>query len=283
MSFLKIGRGSVLTVGFAAALALAGCGGDSSSNKTKLDYEATVAHGAVVGASCDLFDADGDLVASGFTTDENGQVDISASVNKKKFPVTMTCSGGTYYNEATGQTETQVGALRSIVPDKDTLNSLGSEVAVTPLTDLAVKLYEKSNVKDPVAAKQALSEIREALAPGLGVDGADLLQAPQPVKSSTDVVDGSVQGEYALYLAGLAKAAQDRGQTPEELLEDLQDDIDSNQIDASVAQDVVDGAKEFATEQGDTEAQAAVQDDEAGDGSVDTPTGSTGATGATGS
>ena len=284
MSFLNLGRGSVLTVGFAAALALAGCGGDSSSSKTSLDYQATVAHGAVVGATCDLFDADGALIASGFTTDENGQVDISAKVNKKKFPVSMSCSGGTYYNEATGQTETQTGALRSIVPDKDTLNSVGGEVAVTPLTDLAAELYEKSPVKDPVAAKQALAEIREALAPNLGTGGADLLQAPQPVKNSTDTVGGTVQGEYALYLAGLAKAAQSRGVTPEQLLDTVKGQVQQGtQIDSTVADDVVSGAKEFATEQGDADAQAAVEDDVAGDGAVETPTGSTGATGATGS
>lgn len=283
MSFLNMGRGSVLTVGFAAALALAGCGGDSSSNKTSLDYEATVAHGAVVGASCSLFDADGDLIASGFSTDENGQVDISAKVNKKKFPVTMSCTGGTYYNEATGQTETQTGALRSIVPDKDTLNSVGGEVAVTPLTDLAVELFSKASNKDPVAAKQALSEVRDALAPSLGTGGTDLLQAPQPVKNNTDTVGGGVQGEYALYLAGLAKAAQQRNVTPEQLLDTVKGQVQQGtQIDTTVADDVVAGAKTFANEQGDDDAKATVENDVAGDGTVDTPTGGTGATGASG-
>lgn len=283
MSFLKIGRGSVLVAGLAASLVLAGCGGDSSSSKTKLDYQATVAHGAVVGADCDLFDADGALIAGDFTTDENGQVDISTSVNKKKFPVTMSCTGGTYYDEATGQTVNQTGALRSIVPDKDTLNSVGGEVAVTPLTDLVVELFNKAGVKDSVAAKQALSEVRDALAPNLGTGGTDLLQAPQPIKSGTDTVNGGVRGEYALYLAGLAKAAEDRGVTPEQLLGTLQGQIQNNQIDTNIADDVVDGAKEFATEQGDADAQATVENDVAGDGSVDTPTGGTGATGATGS
>lgn len=278
MNFSKKGHVRSIAAALLASIAIVGCGGDSSSNKTRVNYQATVAHGAVVGAECRVLDKDGvQVLDETFTTDENGQVDITGSVPKNSFPIKVSCSGGTYYNEATGQPVALVGELRSIVPDKDTLTQVGQKVAVTPLTDLAVELFDKTPAanKDPVAAKQALEEVRKVLAPSLGVDGTDLLQAPTPVKSQQDTVDGTLEGQYAAYLAGLAKTAnEDGGKTPEDILTDLKQQVQQGQVDQQTANKVVEKTKEFATEQGDQSLQDEVADDEPSqDTTVDTPTG----------
>lgn len=152
---------------------------------------------------------------------------------------------------------------------------------MTPLTDMAAELYSKTPAanKDPVAAKQALESVRKAIAPDLGVDGTDLLSAPQPVKSQTDVVGGGTAGKYATYLAGLAKAANDEGKSPEQLLGELNTQVQQGTVDKTVSEKVVAKAKEFADEQGDDDAKAAVANDEPAteeDTVVETPTGSTG-------
>jgi hypothetical protein len=215
----------LLAAGILSASVLVGCGSDSSPNAntpTVTNGSLTAAFGALAGASCAVTNSAGTTLTT-VTTGANGVVDLDIETVNSDFPIIVTCSGGTYFDEAnpTAAATTNTGVLRSIMPDLASFNAVGNNLAVTTLTDLSVELYNSLTGpnQNTQTALASLAEIIRILAPSLGTNGGglNLLAAPTPVTAGDTVVPNTPAGIYASYLAGLASVAKDKGITPSAL------------------------------------------------------------------
>lgn len=273
----------LLAAGVLSASVMVGCGSDKDADPsgiTTTSGKVTAAFGALQGATCDVTNPLGISKAT-VTTGADGTVDLSFDTVASDFALIVSCTGGSYFNEATGGTDTNNETVESIMPDLATFTEVGQNLAVTTLTDMATKLYKSLPAADktPASAKASLTEIVRVMAPGLG-DGVNLLAAPTPVINGTTPVGNTPAGIYASYLAGLAKIAQDKGITPSQLGRQLGDSVTAGTaIDPTVVNNLVAKAQEFATEKN---TNLGAQPQPTGAGGVAVKPGATGGTGATG-
>lgn len=102
---------------------------------------------------------------------------------------------------------------------------------VTPLTDLAAKVFDKlpASQKNATAASDALNKVAKAIYPSF--TGADLLTPPTVVNSATPAFNsGSKADVYAALLGGLATSAKNSGGTIESLMTQLSTDADDGTL-----------------------------------------------------
>ncbi len=243
--------------------------------------------GAVFGASCNVIGDSGAVLVAGVLSNADGSVDVG-SVETDEFPIVVICSGGAYWDEALGQNVPldPDDTVSSLVPDVATLDGLGGNVAVTPLTDLAASLYQSLPVgdRDATSAAAALDSILDAIAPDLAADGNDLLTPPEVVNEDDQDIDGSdFAAEYAAYLAGLAGSANEQGQNAIQALRDLRQDLlgENNDLENSstLLSRIVARARTFV--QNNAALSQRLSNDSSGDGVVDDPGGDTGLGGGT--
>lgn len=289
-----------ISVIFASTIALGaslldGCSdSDSIPQAQKRDFTITASLGALVGASCTATFTNpastGDVRSFGpfITQAPDGTANITGI---DVFPVTVTCRGGSYYDEASGTVvERDANAtLQTLIPDNDTLEGLDNSVAVTPFTDAATALFNSLPVaqRTPASALGALNSIRNAISPSLGDSGDDLLSPPQVVNADNpNITDSSFAAQYAAYLAGFARAAAGQG-LDAALLALRQDVADGDgQISGSSAtliSNLIAEARVYVQNNGgaDTAIVQELADDSEGGGTVSDPTtgGGTGASG----
>jgi len=251
-------RLTMFAASIVAAGALTGCFDDESadpvSSASPTEFSATAAYGALVGATCVV---NGTVTAAldSYTTDADGVGAISATIGAAEYPLIISCTGGTLYNEATELTEANDETLKSIVPTAGALTDAGGNIAVTTLTSMAAALYESlpAAQRNSSTANQSLTNVIKALAPGLGNgDGLDLLRAPSVVKSSTSTVGNNDAGYYASILAGLAKAgaALNPPLSPAKLAAKLATETAAGTLDANVVSVLKAKTAEFANDKG---------------------------------
>lgn len=169
--------------------------------------------GAVTGASCNAFLSNGTTQIPGsptVTSDANGNFSFGA-LNSSFFPVVVTCTGGNFFDEATGTTFANTAPISAVVPQARTSQSTTAAptFAVTPLTNMAAAVFLAQPAEMRTGsignnlATSANAEIARALFPG-----GDVLTPPTPVTTTTtSLPSSSVADQYAAILASLSYAA----------------------------------------------------------------------------
>ncbi len=208
-----------------ALLNVWGCSDDDDPPKpVSTTLSGTVSEGPVAGATISIYKIEngikGTLITTA-TTDSNG--DYTANVGTYTGAILIEATGGTYIDEATGETRTLTEVRRAALP-----SSVGGEVSVcvTPLTELAVR--KAGSYLDPAAIDAANKMISQLLGP----DGDILKDRPfDPTVAGAD--DGATESEviYTLLLAALSQAGDNGNMTPEEVLDLLEDDLEDNELD----------------------------------------------------
>lgn len=183
-------------------------------------------HGLVDGATCDISAVDSMGVAGaplGSGTSSNGSVSFGNLV-----PLTGTaliaCTGGTYVDEATGNT-LDAPITRAVVNV-----DLDAVFSVTPLTELAVQLAEMAG-----DLNAALSTFNAAVATNFNV--ASDITTTAPTDLATTAAENDDPGKYATALALISQLdANDPGASAAEIVAALSADL----ADGTFAQETVD-------------------------------------------
>ncbi|TJY61943.1 hypothetical protein E4T66_06770 [Sinimarinibacterium sp. CAU 1509] len=219
-SFLKASAIGLITV------AVSACG--NNHHKSKVDIDGRAALGALLNATCTVTTLSGTVLGSG-TTDGSGNFTMTLSPAPSE-PYVLSCTGGQYFNEATGQFETFTGTMKAVAPSDTT------SLAVTPLTDVAAEavLALGGTVTDG-QVDTVLGDIASFF--GLG----DLLALPQVVNSldDLDTLSGNA-GAYAAVLAALANLTEGMGLDAQDVLSLLADDIADGDLGDQFSQSEID-------------------------------------------
>jgi hypothetical protein len=292
-------RLTMFAASMVAAGALTGCFNDKSSNPGAGEAASPVAfqNGAALGAISDAICTYANKLGTALPsepsvvkTDANGTVDVNLNtVKASDYPVTITCTGGNYYDEATDKTRTLAATdtIQSIIPNAAAITQVSGKVGVNTFTDLAAKLLKKSGQTTPAAATAALKEIGRILAPGLTENGGELnlLGASTPVTSaSPSLTQNNTATKLAVYLAGLAKVAQSKGVSPSDLGKSLASSISAGTaVDQTIVTALPAKSAEYANDKSTSaELKQDTTDDSAGSGGAAVEPKGDGTTGGTG-
>lgn len=186
--------GSILAAFFstAAVVGLAGCSGGSGHNHA--EHQVTISGSAfasaVNGASCVVKDSNGTTLEGPVTTAADGGYSIEIHEEYLDSDILLECSGGSYVDEATGNTVSPAGMLSMYVAG-NTLSD-GSEVHATPASTIIAKLV--SNHGKTLSEAETLFSNAFGFTPDLGTAPTD----------ATDPATGATDAEL---LAGLRAAA----------------------------------------------------------------------------
>ena len=177
----------------ALAGSLAACGSSGSSSVSTIT--AYVAKGPVDNASCTLHLATNHAQVAGPASSTNGVVEFGDIVESGLMYVS--CTGGTYTDEATGELA-EAGTLRAVK------NVQGdTEFVVTPVTEMAVRIAE---IMNGIAAD---GEAANALvADHLGLANVDILSV-RPTDLNVTPAGDDAAGWYATVLNAISLAAAD--------------------------------------------------------------------------
>lgn len=225
------------------ALALTGCGGSGGSNtnpgpspggssvdpggsgSTGFEISANFIKGPVTDGSCELFqvDASGNqgssLGIAGNSVD--GLVEFPDPVNYTG-TVLLECSGGTYVDEATGNT-LNAPVMRAVA-NLDTDRNF----VVSPLTEMAFQLAETAG-----NLGTALTTYNSQIAELFGIEGD--IKEVLPAASLEDIDEVEESGQYLLALTLLSQMHADSGNTLTTLIADLASDLMDNSLGSSSA------------------------------------------------
>jgi hypothetical protein len=190
---------------------LASCGGSASSSTASVS--GFVSKGPITGAVCTLFNAANQAVTTANTL--NGAVSFSGQLPAGAY--TSSCSGGTYVDEATGQTVTNTTVLRSGV----VVGTSGiSAMTVSPLTELVFRRAGGDATRMEAAA--------QAVAQAFGLPSSVnlLTTVPTDVNSQNAANDGP--GRYGTLLAAVAQMQKDQGSSLANVLTTLSGGISNS-------------------------------------------------------
>lgn len=191
--------------------------------------------GPIAGANVRIFAVNangtrGVRLGEGFT-DNVGQFQLVTDLSQGYTgPVVLEATGGTFTDEATGNTVQLTATLRSVLPNFD-----GSLVTanITPLTNLAASMAENSpggfTAGNITAANNAMSTL---LGGGIDVNTTDLIDLTQST-SNTD----SAARDYSALLGGISQLARELN-------------LDTNQLNDALAADIADGRLDGRDRQG---------------------------------
>ena len=165
--------------------------------------------GALTGASCNAFLSNGTTPVPGaptVTSDANGTFSFG-TLNSNVFPVVVICTGGSFFDEATGASVANTAPISAVVPQARTSQSTTAAptFAVTPLTNMAAATFlaQPAELRSNNLATSANAEIARAFFPG-----GDILTPPTPVTTTTtSLPSSSIADQYAAILASLSYAA----------------------------------------------------------------------------
>jgi len=211
-----------LAVPLAAAL-LTGCGdsaeqADTSGGVTGATLSGSVFASYVDGASCNVLDINGNVIAGPFTTSASGGYNVALPDSHLAENLVVECTGGTFIDEATGATQT-AGTMSAFIAGGTA--SVGTSVHVTPSTTIINELVSRHGMS--VANAVAAFTTAFGFAPDFGV-------AP------TDATNPEAGASIERLLAGLRAAifsqlADDLGQDQFALLTALVDDLADGTLD----------------------------------------------------
>lgn len=206
-----------------------GGGGDGNGNppQTSSTINGVASKGLISGGNVAVYEIDENgqkvtpALASG-TTGSDGSYSLSINYSG---PVLVEVTSGSYIDEATGETENISQPLRAAMVSVDG----DVQVAVTPLTEIAVRLAEAGGglSDDKIdAANDLLSQLL----------GADII-ATQPADpdNSSGGFDGASSDEqdYCLLLAAISQMAETAGQDVDvmDILKALEEDLGDLELD----------------------------------------------------
>ncbi len=189
-----------------SSIFLASCGGSSSNDGSGGNSGSTITvglfKGPTVGASCDITDASGKTINR--ITGPKGLSIESSSISPGI--LTVSCSGGTYIDEATNA-EVDAPNMRAVAyyPGGD------FKIIISPLSEIAYQraIAVAGNV-DSLDESKVNAE-SEAVATLFGLDGVNTLQTiPTPiVGTNAATAEDNDEGRFAMVLAGLSKMIGD--------------------------------------------------------------------------
>jgi len=144
-----------LAVPLAAAL-LTGCGdsaeqADTSGGVTGTTLSGSVFASYVDGASCNVLDINGNVIAGPFTTSASGGYNVALPDSHLAENLVVECTGGTFIDEATGLPQT-AGTMSAFIAGGTA--SVGTSVHVTPSTTIINELVSRHDMSaaDAIAA-----------------------------------------------------------------------------------------------------------------------------------
>jgi hypothetical protein len=196
-------------------------GGETSYYVSGLAAKGLVSGGAVEVYSLNDDGTYGELLGSATTASDGS---YSVDIGDYTGPVVVEVTGGTYTDEATGETVKLDGALRAA------LASVSGDVdaAVTPLTEIAVRVAEAGgglNAEKIGAANALLTQLI----------GADIVSTLPVDISDAAAIDAASDAEtnYALVLAAISQLSENSGQGLTDLLEAIEADIEDSVLNST--------------------------------------------------
>ncbi len=185
-------------------LFLSACGSENysiSSNSVSLG----AFNAATKGAVCQFEKPDGSSLGSG-TTGDDGLVNVSLSENYSGIAI-ITCTGGTYTDEATGSEVSPAPTLRVA------LNYSGqTAVIASPVSEIA---YQIASANDDLAN---IDYYNTDIADELGLDGIDIAtQLPTDLNNEAAADDAA--GRFGLILAAISQYGATTSATPTATIE----------------------------------------------------------------
>jgi hypothetical protein len=213
---------------------MVGCGGGSSGgsapaaspSQTGSTVSGVASKGLIAGGNVIVYEIDDSgnkvlpALATG-TTESDGSYALSIVYTG---PVLVEITSGEYVDEASGLTTPITQPLRAALPS---VNG-DVQVAVTPLTELAVRLADAGGGLLPgkiAAANQLLSQL---LGPGGDIIGT----VPANPNSATDFSGASAEGQnYALLLAAISQIAYSSGYDVMDIVKSIEEDIQDLEMD----------------------------------------------------
>jgi hypothetical protein len=214
-------------------------GGNSGAPVVPLapTYEVSAAFvkGLVDGASCELFEIDsagsqGNSVATGTTS--NGSINFGSNIEYQGAAL-ISCTGGTYYDEATGTT-LSAPTTRSVV----NIDGDGS-FTVTPLTEIATQRALADG-----DLEMALTTHNEAVAEAFGIEG-DITQI-MPTDLETTAASNDEAGQYATALALISVLDDNSDGELSSLVEELATDFADGMFSSETAADLAEAQTDLA-------------------------------------
>ncbi len=200
------------------------CGSSGGDGKTppptiNKDITGVASKGPILGGVVTAFKIEANIKGQKISSAQTSATDGSYSIDLKGFKgsVLLEVSGGTYVDEATGETVDLKVVLRAVIPDA----SKKVTAAVTPLTELATGVAEKTGF-----SKSNISNANKTVSQLLGKD-ADILTIMPVDVTSKEVCDAAKtdQIEYSLMLAAISEMASEDGSSVESILTELKDDM----------------------------------------------------------
>ena len=171
----------------AISLTLIACNKSGAPNSDS-GFNTTVVAAKVAGASCTAVLADGMVISANKESDADGSV-FFATNNANN--MLISCSGGTYTDEATGDTYT-AGTLTAAVAAVD-----GGKYVVSPLTDLAAK---RGSIDEAIGKYN--SEVARQF--GLGTTSI-VATVPTDLETADSISPDDSNDQYAIILAAISQ------------------------------------------------------------------------------
>ena len=148
------------------------------------------------------------------TTDSDGA--FSLEIDNYDGPVLLEVTGGKYIDEATGYETDLIGILRASLPSL----SGNVKVAITPLTEIAVRMAEAGGGFDPVKIQDANELISQLISANIiSILPADSSNASKFSGASVD------ERNYALLLAAISQMSKSSGQDLATIIKAIEDDM----------------------------------------------------------
>ena len=201
-------------------LFLSACGSENysiSSNSVSLG----AFNAATKGAVCQFEKPDGSSLGSG-TTGDDGLVNVSLSEDYSGIAI-ITCTGGTYTDEATGSEVSPAPTLRVA------LNYSGqTAVIASPVSEIA---YQIASANDDLAN---IEYYNTDIADELGLDGIDIAtQLPTDLNNEAAADDAA--GRFGLILAAISQHGAGASTTPTATIESFVNSYTNGSLDINIA------------------------------------------------
>jgi hypothetical protein len=200
---------------------ISSCGdNDSTSPETKVkESKVNFMLASVEGGACSLHDPYSNMTTLAGPVTTNEGVGIFEDIDPSTGLTLVECSGGTYVDEATGETMTP-GILRAYI----NITSSEFTATVTPLTEIAVRIVENYDL-----TPEEYATVSENVAYSFGLKNVDLATVV-PLDLNVYYMDGSDEGNYGLVLAALSQLQNDyeEGTTADAVIEELYYDMANN-------------------------------------------------------
>ena len=171
----------------AISLTLIACNKSDAPNSDS-GFNTTVVAAKVAGASCTAVLADGTAISANKESDADGSVFFATNNTNNML---ISCSGGTYTDEATGDTYT-AGTLTAAVAAVD-----GGKYVVSPLTDLAAK---RGSIDEAIGKYN--SEVARQF--GLGTTSI-VATVPTDLETADSISPDDSNDQYAIILAAISQ------------------------------------------------------------------------------